>query len=189
MIRNCRIGMTTKPFGRKQYWESKYPRLHCWHIVSGPHNREEAQEIETRLAKEEGCDAHPGGADPQDAKEWDSPEIPTFIQDPFGNPFFVPPAKKWYVYKFYYIPRQISDMFQCNPNLPTPGEIGVLRAAAAIRARQTSSQIPSGDAFSLALFGAVNTPLPDFGNVFAQPTKAEQPSNFLGSNPFLLTKK
>lgn len=60
----CRVGITTNIPGRKLDWELEYPTLKNWKVVGGPMSRDEAQAMETRLAKAWGCDAHPGGSKP-----------------------------------------------------------------------------------------------------------------------------
>lgn len=60
----CRIGITTNLQARKAYWESIHPTLRDWQVLAGPTSREEAQSVETKLAKQHGCVAHPGGDEP-----------------------------------------------------------------------------------------------------------------------------
>lgn len=74
----CRIGITTDLKVRKAYWNSQHPTLKDWQILGGPTTKADAQEIETQLAKQHSCTAHPGGDDPDIA------------------------SAKWYVYGFNY---------------------------------------------------------------------------------------
>lgn len=74
----CRIGITTDLNARKAYWESVHPTLKDWQVLAGPTTRSEAQALETQLAEEHGCVAHPGGNDPDDG------------------------SNQWYVYGFNY---------------------------------------------------------------------------------------
>lgn len=60
----CRIGITTDPDGRRSHWESVYRNLRDWQILAGPYpSKEEAQRMETELARKNGCESHPGGDD------------------------------------------------------------------------------------------------------------------------------
>ena len=72
----CRIGITTNPGERKRHWESEHPTLRNWEILARHPSKSAAQLAETRLARQHGCQASPGG---------DGPEI-----------------GKWCVYKFDY---------------------------------------------------------------------------------------
>lgn len=57
--------MTTNIEKRKAYWTSQYPNLMDWQILAGPiASKTEAQKKETKLAKQHGCESHPGGDDP-----------------------------------------------------------------------------------------------------------------------------
>lgn len=60
----CRIGMTTNSERRKEDWKTVYRNLRDWEILYGPTTKDRAQEIETRLSEEYGCESHPGGDDP-----------------------------------------------------------------------------------------------------------------------------
>jgi hypothetical protein len=69
--------MTTNLEQRKIYWETVYKQLRNWQILAGPlDTREEAQEMETKLAAKHSCESDPGGDDPDN------------------------PSDKWYVYGF-----------------------------------------------------------------------------------------
>ena len=57
----CRIGMTTNPGERKRHWESKHSTLRNWQILERHNTKSAAQQAETRLARELGCEAAPGG--------------------------------------------------------------------------------------------------------------------------------
>lgn len=63
----CRIGITTDLASRKAHWESVHPTLRDWQIMAGPTNRANAQALETQLAREHNCEAHPGGDEPDNA--------------------------------------------------------------------------------------------------------------------------
>ena len=58
---DCRIGITTKPADRKQYWEGKHPTLSNWRILKRDLTRKQAQAEEKRLSLLHGCVAHAGG--------------------------------------------------------------------------------------------------------------------------------
>ena len=72
----CRIGITANLDDRKRYWKAQHPSMTDWQIVHECRTKTEAQEVETRLAEQYGCEAHHGG---------DGPEYAT-----------------WYVYAFNY---------------------------------------------------------------------------------------
>lgn len=57
----CRIGITTNPKGRRQYWEQRHSTLSNWTILKTFTNKADAQRYETAEAKRRGCVAHPGG--------------------------------------------------------------------------------------------------------------------------------
>ena len=61
----CRVGITTDPDERRQHWESIYPDLRNWTIVGTFGTKSAAQDLETRHARQHGCDSHPGGAGPE----------------------------------------------------------------------------------------------------------------------------
>lgn len=63
----CRVGITTNPGRRKREWESEYPTLRNWRIVSRHKTKSAAQAAEDRFADSYGCDASPGGAGPEHA--------------------------------------------------------------------------------------------------------------------------
>lgn len=74
----CRIGITSNLEQRERAWRATHPNLNNWTILMGPLGRKEAQAWETKLAAEQGCQAHPGGDEPDN------------------------PNAKWYVYRFEY---------------------------------------------------------------------------------------
>ena len=74
----CRVGITTDPEKRKRDWEREHPSLRNWRILASGLTKKEAQNLETRLAKEQGCKNHPGGRNTDD------------------------PTKPWSVYRFEY---------------------------------------------------------------------------------------
>jgi hypothetical protein len=74
----CRVGITTDPKRRRAEWTSEYPDLMNWEILAGPVSRAEAQEIEDAQALMYGCEASPGGDEPDQ------------------------PGAEWYVYRFDY---------------------------------------------------------------------------------------
>ena len=59
----CRVGITTKPEERKNYWQNNVVGFKNWKILARYHSREKAQAHEDRYAKTYGCRAHAGGAD------------------------------------------------------------------------------------------------------------------------------
>lgn len=72
----CQVGITTNPDQRRKQWENEYSSLRNWQIMGRHNNREDAQRQETEFARQYGCEAHPGG---------DEPDRPNSI---------------WYVYRF-----------------------------------------------------------------------------------------
>lgn len=62
----CRIGITTRPNGRRKDWETVYPDLTNWQILETHSTKSDAQAAENRLAKQLGCVAHPGGDGSED---------------------------------------------------------------------------------------------------------------------------
>ncbi len=66
----CRIGITTNLEERKQYWQNKCDGFANWQVLAGPLSKEEAQEKETELAQKYGCEAYPGGDDPDIDEGW-----------------------------------------------------------------------------------------------------------------------
>lgn len=65
----CRIGITTNPGERKRHWEGQHPTLRNWEILGRHSTKSEAQAAETRLARQYGCQASPGGDGPEHA-DW-----------------------------------------------------------------------------------------------------------------------
>lgn len=65
----CRIGITTNPGERRQYWEGRHPNLRNWQILGRYNTRRDAQRAESRLALRYNCHAHQGGAGDEYA-EW-----------------------------------------------------------------------------------------------------------------------
>ena len=51
---------------RKAFWKETYPTLKNWKVVSTHSLKAMAQEAETILAKNHGCDSHPGGRGPEE---------------------------------------------------------------------------------------------------------------------------
>ena len=58
---SCRIGISTEPLSRLAYWEREHPSLQNWEILGRYSNKSRAQRAETALARQHGCNAHPGG--------------------------------------------------------------------------------------------------------------------------------
>jgi len=58
----CRIGMATDPDERKDEWKREYPNLRNWEILGWFKTKSAAQQAETRLARQHGCVAEPGGS-------------------------------------------------------------------------------------------------------------------------------
>ena len=61
----CRIGITTNPEKRKEEWKRIHPTMRNWTIEASGLSRTAAQAIEDRLAKNRGCEASPGGREPE----------------------------------------------------------------------------------------------------------------------------
>jgi len=74
----CRIGITTNLAKRKTYWSNVHSTFSDWKVLGGPMSRQKAQNMETQLAKQYRCEAHPGGDEPDN------------------------PSTSWYVYYFTY---------------------------------------------------------------------------------------
>jgi hypothetical protein len=74
----CRVGITTDPERRQSEWETVYKNLRQWQILGTYAKREDAQALETKTAEEHGCEASPGGNEP------DNPNV------------------QWSVYHFYH---------------------------------------------------------------------------------------
>lgn len=58
----CRIGITTSPQDRKKEWQREHPNLRNWEVLKVCNTMQDAQAEENRLARQYGCQAHPGGA-------------------------------------------------------------------------------------------------------------------------------
>ncbi|MDE0119189.1 MAG: hypothetical protein OXM55_04185 [Bdellovibrionales bacterium] len=62
---SCRIDITTNLEARKKYWMNKYKKqgklIKSWVVLSVHESKSSAQEVETREAKLQNCEAHPGG--------------------------------------------------------------------------------------------------------------------------------
>jgi len=58
----CRIGITTNPGKRRRDWEGEYSNLRNWQILERHRTKSDAQQAETRLARQHGCVAEPGGS-------------------------------------------------------------------------------------------------------------------------------
>ncbi len=56
----CRIGMTTDPKGRKEYWEKQHPNLKNWVILGKYKSKTVAQGAENILAQQYECDPATG---------------------------------------------------------------------------------------------------------------------------------
>ena len=70
LIEKCRVGMTTNPTRRKAEWEAEIPNTTDW-TWFGPYNsRKDAQATETLCAALYGCEAYPGGREPENNKSW-----------------------------------------------------------------------------------------------------------------------
>ncbi len=57
----CRIGITTDPDERKQYWQSRCRGFKNWRILERGLTKAQADAAEQRLAKQHNCEAHAGG--------------------------------------------------------------------------------------------------------------------------------
>ena len=62
---SCRIGITMDLERRKKEWEREYLKrgkvIKNWTVLSTHQSKSSAQEVETREAKQQNCEAHPGG--------------------------------------------------------------------------------------------------------------------------------
>ena len=62
---SCRIGITMDLERRKKEWEREYLKrgkvIKNWIVLSTHQSKSSAQEVETREAKQQNCEAHPGG--------------------------------------------------------------------------------------------------------------------------------
>ena len=69
----CRIGITTDLERRKKEWKREYEKegkvIKKWTVLSIHKSKSSAQEAETREAKLQNCEAHPGGRD-SEKKPW-----------------------------------------------------------------------------------------------------------------------
>ena len=72
----CRVGMTTNPEERKQYWKSRHRNFRRWTILSTHYTKSAAQKAERAAAERYGCESHAGGTGRK--------------------------TTTWYVYRFYY---------------------------------------------------------------------------------------
>lgn len=57
----CRVGITTDPEVRRTAWEREHPSLYDWRIEGTFPTKSQAQAVETQIAAQRGCVAHPGG--------------------------------------------------------------------------------------------------------------------------------
>ena len=68
---SCRIGMTMDPNRRKKELERKCKKqgqnIISWNIIKTYKSKSSAQEFETKEAKKQNCEAHPGGRGPEKA--------------------------------------------------------------------------------------------------------------------------
>ena len=62
--------MTTKPEERQIYWSLKYPTMKNWKILDRGLTRKQAQDLETRVANNHGCESSHGGNDPDEPSKW-----------------------------------------------------------------------------------------------------------------------
>ena len=61
----CRVGITMDLDRRRREQERVYPTLRSWRRESTHRSKSAAQAAERRIARQRGCDAHPGGAGPE----------------------------------------------------------------------------------------------------------------------------
>lgn len=64
----CRVGMSTTPRGRIEYWKKKEKHTHGKVLVSNL-TYDEAQRRETKEARQRGCYSKPGG-EPNGKSNW-----------------------------------------------------------------------------------------------------------------------
>ena len=66
---SCRIGITTNLERRKKEWMNRYKKegkaIKNWIVFSTHESKSSAQKVETREAKLQNCEAHPGGRGPE----------------------------------------------------------------------------------------------------------------------------
>ena len=58
-----KVGITTDPEKRKQYWQSLHPHLEGWRIIASGLSYSDAQREEIECARRCGCESHSGGPD------------------------------------------------------------------------------------------------------------------------------
>ena len=72
--KDCRIGITTRPDERykewKRYYEKQGKKIISWTILSKHFIRNYAQQMETKIAKEQNCVSSSGGRNPKIALWW-----------------------------------------------------------------------------------------------------------------------
>ena len=59
----CRVGITTDPVERNAYWESQYPGLNGWEVLTTHGSKSAAESAEGTAARIRGCLPHAGGPD------------------------------------------------------------------------------------------------------------------------------
>ncbi len=58
----CVVGMTTNLKARQKQWEKELPgQIYEWVVLMDGLTREQAQQLEIRLADKHGCKSEPGG--------------------------------------------------------------------------------------------------------------------------------
>ena len=58
----CRVGMTTNPEERRQYWQRRYPyTFRNWVVLARNLTYDVAASTEDAVARRDGCAAEPGG--------------------------------------------------------------------------------------------------------------------------------
>lgn len=59
----CRVGITTNPDERKQYWQNRVVGFENMRILASYNSKEEAQKHENSHASRTGCKVNAGGPD------------------------------------------------------------------------------------------------------------------------------
>jgi len=66
----CRVGITTDPYTRRQYWAAQHPTLRNWEIVSAHDAKDAAEWAAHRLSQERDCSGVDVDAAPPTPSAW-----------------------------------------------------------------------------------------------------------------------
>ena len=61
----CRVGTTTTPDARKEYWQRRCNGLRNWRTLHRHLSKPETQRVEEQFARQHGCDSWPGATGPE----------------------------------------------------------------------------------------------------------------------------